>query len=40
MVIGKKGKDISKKNAMDHIAGYVLAIDMTARALQVRANTD
>jgi 2-keto-4-pentenoate hydratase/2-oxohepta-3-ene-1,7-dioic acid hydratase in catechol pathway len=35
-VIGKKGTDIAEKNAMDFVAGYVLALDMTARDLQVK----
>ncbi|KAH9048190.1 hypothetical protein EDB84DRAFT_1610035 [Lactarius hengduanensis] len=34
LVIGKTGRDISEANAEEHIAGYALAIDMTARNLQ------
>jgi len=34
LVIGKGGRDISEENAEEHIAGYTLAIDMTARNLQ------
>ncbi|KAH9180461.1 hypothetical protein EDB89DRAFT_1840157 [Lactarius sanguifluus] len=34
LVIGKGGRDISEANAEEHIAGYALAIDMTARNLQ------
>ncbi|WWC85662.1 uncharacterized protein L201_000528 [Kwoniella dendrophila CBS 6074] len=34
VVIGKPGRDISKANAENHIAGYALAIDMTARNIQ------
>lgn len=30
VVIGSGGRDISKDAAMDHVAGYVLALDMTA----------
>lgn len=35
IVIGEKGTDITEKNAMNHVAGYVLALDMTARDFQV-----
>jgi len=34
LVIGKQGRDISEANAGEHIAGYAVAIDMTARNLQ------
>jgi acylpyruvate hydrolase len=34
VVIGKKGKFITEENAMDHVIGYVLALDMTARNIQ------
>ncbi|KAI0273535.1 hypothetical protein BC834DRAFT_213104 [Gloeopeniophorella convolvens] len=34
LVIGKGGRNIFEANANDHIAGYALAIDMTARNLQ------
>jgi len=34
LVIGKGGRDISQANAESHIAGYALAVDMTARNLQ------
>lgn len=34
LVIGTKGRDISQDDAMNHIAGYALAVDMTARNLQ------
>ena len=34
VVIGKAGKFISQEEAMEHVAGYVLAIDMTARDIQ------
>ena len=34
VVIGKPGKFISQEEAMEHVAGYVLAIDMTARDIQ------
>ena len=35
MVIGKRGRYISVSKAVEHIGGYVLALDMTARNLQV-----
>ncbi|KAF8163690.1 mitochondrial protein [Crassisporium funariophilum] len=34
LVIGKAGRDISQADAESHIAGYTLAVDMTARNLQ------
>ncbi|KAK3824605.1 MAG: hypothetical protein J3Q66DRAFT_435861 [Benniella sp.] len=34
VVIGKDGRDIAAKDADQHIAGYTLALDMTARNLQ------
>ncbi|TCD64254.1 hypothetical protein EIP91_004323 [Steccherinum ochraceum] len=34
LVIGKGGRDIKEANAESHIAGYALAVDMTARNLQ------
>ncbi|KAI0693352.1 hypothetical protein BC835DRAFT_1354053 [Cytidiella melzeri] len=34
LVIGKGGRDISQADADSHIAGYALAVDMTARNLQ------
>ncbi|XP_030068192.1 oxaloacetate tautomerase FAHD1, mitochondrial [Microcaecilia unicolor] len=34
LVIGKLGKAISQEAAMDHVAGYVLCLDMTARDIQ------
>ncbi|KAF5373948.1 hypothetical protein D9758_000982 [Tetrapyrgos nigripes] len=38
LIIGKRGRDISQANAEAHIAGYTLAVDMTARNLQDRAK--
>ncbi|KAI8097354.1 uncharacterized protein BX664DRAFT_292855 [Halteromyces radiatus] len=38
VVIGKTGRDIKKEDAMNHIAGYALAIDMTARNVQNEAK--
>ena len=34
MIIGKEGRQITKEKAMEHIGGYCLALDMTARDLQ------
>ncbi|OAX34191.1 hypothetical protein K503DRAFT_869079 [Rhizopogon vinicolor AM-OR11-026] len=34
LVIGKGGRDISQDDAESHIAGYALAVDMTARNMQ------
>eukprot|EP01114_Cavostelium_apophysatum_P006656 TRINITY_DN1807_c0_g1_i1.p1 TRINITY_DN1807_c0_g1~~TRINITY_DN1807_c0_g1_i1.p1 ORF type:complete len:225 (-),score=34.13 TRINITY_DN1807_c0_g1_i1:291-965(-) len=38
VVIGKKGRDISEASAMDYVAGYTIALDMTARSLQDAAK--
>jgi 2-keto-4-pentenoate hydratase/2-oxohepta-3-ene-1,7-dioic acid hydratase in catechol pathway len=34
VVIGKKCKNVSKKDAMKHILGYLVALDITARDIQ------
>jgi 2-keto-4-pentenoate hydratase/2-oxohepta-3-ene-1,7-dioic acid hydratase in catechol pathway len=34
VIIGKKGRDIPKAKAYDHIFGYTVCLDMTARELQ------
>ncbi|KAL3689609.1 hypothetical protein R1sor_015918 [Riccia sorocarpa] len=34
VVIGKQGRDIFEDEAMDHVSGYALALDMTARDIQ------
>lgn len=34
VVIGKGGRDISRADAMKHVAGYTLAIDYTGRNMQ------
>ena len=34
IVIGKEGKFITEDKAMDHVIGYVLALDMTERNIQ------
>ncbi|KAF1791283.1 Fumarylacetoacetase, C-terminal-related [Phytophthora cactorum] len=38
VVIGKGGKDIAESASMNHVAGYALAVDMTARDLQAKAK--
>jgi len=38
VVIGKSGRDIPQDSAMSHVAGYVVALDMTARDLQDQAK--
>jgi len=34
VIIGRGGRDITSQQALSHIAGYALAIDMTARNMQ------
>jgi len=34
VVVGKGGRDISQSDADSHVAGYALAVDMTARNMQ------
>lgn len=34
VVIGKKGRDIAKEKAYEHVFGYTVCLDMTARELQ------
>lgn len=38
VLIGKKGKNIPLSDAMKHVEGYALGIDMTARDLQAEAR--
>ena len=38
VVIGRKGRNIQKKKAMDHILGYLLGLDITARDIQEEAK--
>jgi len=38
VVIGKEGKHISQEAALDHVAGYAVGLDMTARDLQTKAK--
>jgi 2-keto-4-pentenoate hydratase/2-oxohepta-3-ene-1,7-dioic acid hydratase in catechol pathway len=37
IVIGKKGTNISRENALDHIAGYCMGLDMTVRGKEDRS---
>ncbi|KAM8973699.1 oxaloacetate tautomerase fahd2, mitochondrial-like [Pelodytes ibericus] len=37
-VIGKKGKDIKEENAMDYVAGFTVAHDVSARDWQMKRN--
>jgi len=39
IVIGIDGRDIPQANAVKHIAGYTLAVDMTARNLQDKVRS-
>jgi len=38
VVIGKPGKDIPEREAMEHVLGYAVFIDVTARDIQARAK--
>lgn len=38
IVIGKRGRNISRSRAMDHVFGYTIVNDVTARDVQVRHN--
>ncbi|XP_073239687.1 uncharacterized protein [Porites lutea] len=38
VVIGKTATSVSETNAMDHVGGYALALDMTARDIQDAAK--
>lgn len=31
VIIGRRGSDISRENALDHVAGYAIGLDMTVR---------
>jgi len=39
LVIGAPGRDIPQEDALNHIAGYTLAVDMTARNVQEVAKS-
>lgn len=36
VVIGKSGSNIKVETAMDYVGGYCVALDLTARCLQVQ----
>ena len=38
VVVGKRGKDIVKDDARDHILGYMVGLDITARDVQMEAK--
>lgn len=38
VVIGKLAKRIAKQDALSYVSGYAVALDLTARDWQVRAN--
>lgn len=38
VAVGKGGKNIPKENAMEHVAGYAVGIDVTARDIQRQAK--
>jgi 2-keto-4-pentenoate hydratase/2-oxohepta-3-ene-1,7-dioic acid hydratase in catechol pathway len=38
VVVGKRGKNIPKTSALDHILGYVIGLDITARDIQDEAK--
>jgi len=39
VIVGRPGRDISINSALDHVAGYALALDLTARNLQNEAKS-
>ncbi|KAG2727033.1 hypothetical protein I3843_01G137400 [Carya illinoinensis] len=39
VVIGQKARDVPEATAMDFVAGYALALDMTAREIQASAKS-
>ncbi|KAK2645584.1 hypothetical protein Ddye_020779 [Dipteronia dyeriana] len=39
VVIGQKARDVPETTAMDYVAGYALALDMTAREIQASAKS-
>lgn len=38
VIIGKKGKNIKKNNALDYVLGYCVSLDITARDIQSKAK--
>lgn len=39
VVIGRRGSNIKEENAYNHVAGYALALDLTARHVQATAKS-
>ncbi|KAL5539923.1 hypothetical protein UlMin_043062 [Ulmus minor] len=39
VVMGRKARDVPEASAMDYVAGYALALDMTAREIQASAKS-
>ncbi len=37
-LIGRRGRDISRNDALSHVAGYAVGLDMTARDVQQKAK--
>jgi acylpyruvate hydrolase len=40
VIVGKDGRDIAPSAAFEHVGGYALAIDVTARCLQNKAKQE
>jgi 2-keto-4-pentenoate hydratase/2-oxohepta-3-ene-1,7-dioic acid hydratase in catechol pathway len=40
VIIGRAGKNVERKNAMDHVAGYAVANDVSFRDLQFSTRSD
>ncbi len=38
VIIGREGKNISREDALTHVVGYAVGLDMTARDLQAKAK--
>ena len=38
IVIGKRAKNITRETALDYVAGYTIALDLTARCVQQKAK--
>ncbi len=38
VIIGKKGRQVSKEKTLDHVLGYLVALDITARDIQSTAK--
>ena len=37
MIVGKSGRNIKAKDAMDYVAGYAMGLDMTVRGTEDRS---